>query len=501
MQSFLDMMIINKINHYISNPIISMGLIFLFSKYYSYINLSPEKIKKWFIDLIDKIMMKHKIILEGSRTQIVAYDNMLVESYSNRFNALWYYISKNIANNKTITEIREMTNVKQPDGKKKDIFIVSQNKSFIIDEYLKIYGYTTIDTETNKEEKTGNVRVKSEKIEIVLFSYVSTVEIIENFIDKITENYINSIKDLRKNQLFYYIQTDINNTDSSVYNCFKEIRFESSRQFHNLFFSDKKKILDKIDFFKNNRAWYYKMGIPYTLGIGIFGPPGTGKTSFLKCLANYLGLHIISLSFKLLKTKKQLQDFYFETRYNYNNQENDIGFEKKIIIFEDLDCAGDIFLDRNIKKKNIEENKKENKKLETEQILSNIAKSLENNENNNQGPLFKPIEDPITLDDILNLWDGLYETPGRIIAISSNHYDTLDPALIRPGRIDITLEMKLVNRDTLNEMFHHFFGYSLKKEDLQLFRENHYSPAEIINIFISCNKDPEKFLETLLFVS
>jgi chaperone BCS1 len=50
-----------------------------------------------------------------------------------------------------------------------------------------------------------------------------------------------------------------------------------------------------------------------------------------------------------------------------------------------------------------------------------------------------PENDPITLDDILNLWDGLKETPGRILGISSNHYNKLDPALVRPGRIDITI--------------------------------------------------------------
>ena len=188
-----------------------------------------------------------------------------------------------------------------------------------------------------------------------------------------------------------------------------------------------------------------------------------------------------------------MQDFYFETRYNYNNQENDIGFDKKIIIFEDLDCAGDIFLDRNIKKQKLEEKKKQ--EIDATQLLSNIAQSLEKPE---IGPIPKFNEDPITLDDILNLWDGLHETPGRIIAISSNHYDTLDPALIRPGRIDITLEMKLVNRETLKEMFRHFFGFDIIKEDLDQFRENIYSPAEIVNMYISSKKDPDQFMYLLL---
>jgi chaperone BCS1 len=240
------------------------------------------------------------------------------------------------------------------------------------------------------------------------------------------------------------------------------------------------------------------MGIPYTLGVGIHGPPGTGKTSFFKALANYTGRHIVNLSFKLINKKKQLQDFYFETRYNYNNQENDIGFDKKIIIFEDLDCAGDIFLDRNIKKKKLEERKIQ-EVLDTTQLLSNIAQSLEKPEM--MGPIPKFNEDPITLDDILNLWDGLHETPGRIIAISSNHYDTLDPALIRPGRIDITLEMKLVNRETLKEMFLHFFDVYIEESDLNLFPENVYSPAEIVNIYISCKNDPDRFMEMLLLQS
>jgi chaperone BCS1 len=422
------------------------------------------------------------------------FNDYMVESYSNRFNAIWFYIIENIKDNNSIHQMREMTNVKQPNGKKTDIFIVSQTDRFIIDESLQIYGYNTIDSETSKDEKsTSNIRVKSEKIEITLYSYISSLNKIEMFIDNITNTYLESIKDLRKNQLFYYIQNDITVEDKSVYNCFKEIRFESSRTFDNLFFPEKREIMDKIDFFLNNREWYEKMGIPYTLGVGIHGPPGTGKTSFFKALANYTGRHIVSLSFKLITKKKQLQDFYFETRYNYNNQDNDIGFNKKIIIFEDLDCAGDIFLDRNIKKTRLEERKIQ--EINATQLLSNIAQSLEKPE---QGPLQKFNEDPITLDDILNLWDGLHETPGRIIAISSNHYDTLDPALIRPGRIDITMEMKLVNRETFREMFRHFFGFDITKEDLSQFRENTYSPAEMVNMYISSKKDPALFMSSIV---
>lgn len=501
MRQLFDILIINKINSFFTNPWISTILVCIFSYYYNHMNISSESFRMNLFHFMDLFIKKNKIILEGNRIQVMAVHNdYMVESYSNRFNAIWFFIIENIQENSSIHQIQEMTNVKQPNGKKTDIYIVTQKNRFIIDHDLKIYGHTTFDSETNKDDKAANVRVKSDKIEITLYSYVSSLKTIEVFIDNITRKYLESIKDLRKNQLFYYIQNKTNEEDS-VYNCFKEFRFESSSKFNNIFFPEKRDVLDKIDFFINNREWYEKMGIPYTLGIGIHGPPGTGKTSFFKALANRLKRHVVSLSFKLITKKKQLQDFYFETRYNYNNQENDIGFDKKIIIFEDLDCIGDIFLDRNLKKKQLEEKKRKDVGttdiLSATHIISNIANSLEKQE---QGALLLPKfnEDPITLDDILNLWDGLFETPGRIIAISSNHYDTLDPALIRPGRIDITLEMKLVNRETFREMYQHFFGFEITKEDLSQFRENIYSPAEMVNMYISSKKDPELFMSTIV---
>jgi ATP-dependent 26S proteasome regulatory subunit len=145
--------------------------------------------------------------------------------------------------------------------------------------------------------------------------------------------------------------------DENIYDRWTETQFESTRNFNNLFFDKKENTLMKIDFFINNKKWYYDKGIPYSLGIGIHGPPGTGKTSFIKALANKTGRHIISISLKLVKTKKDLYSTFFEERYNDNNEKNSIGFDKKIIVFEDIDCIGDIVLAREHKKnKNINNN-------------------------------------------------------------------------------------------------------------------------------------------------
>ena len=46
-------------------------------------------------------------------------------------------------------------------------------------------------------------------------------------------------------------------------------------------------------------------------------------------------------------------------------------------------------------------------------------------------------EEKMSLSFILNIIDGLNENYGRILIITSNYYDKIDKALIRPGRIDI----------------------------------------------------------------
>ena len=107
-------------------------------------------------------------------------------------------------------------------------------------------------------------------------------------------------------------------------------------------------------------------------------------------------------------------------------------------------------------------------------------------------------EEPITLDDILNLWDGLKETPGRILGISSNHYDKLDPALIRPGRIDITLNFDNASRDIIQQMHRHFYKTSIDPDKLKKIKNKFYSPAEIINYYIMFKNDSDKFVESLI---
>ena len=49
----------------------------------------------------------------------------------------------------------------------------------------------------------------------------------------------------------------------------------------------KDKIISEIKFFLENEDWYKEKGIPYNLGILLFGKPCGGKTRFIKQILNY----------------------------------------------------------------------------------------------------------------------------------------------------------------------------------------------------------------------
>ena len=441
------------------------------------------------------------------------YENNLNQTcaFSDRFKALWIYIIENINKNESINHIKEYS-FDNCSTNKRDlgIYMVIQNTKFLISKVHQIYAYTKISNEDQEDEKkTKNDSSKKinkfEKITIQLFSYTSDINTIKEFVENITKEYISSIEDLRDNKKFIYTLNKAKYEDNK-YEIWDEHVFSSTRQFTNIFFKEKKNLINKMDFFLNNREWYFQKGIPYSIGIGMHGPPGTGKTSVVKAIANYTNRHVIVISLKLIKTKKQLDSIFFEERYNSYNKKSSIGFDNKIVVFEDIDCVGDIVLDREKKKnksitgfgKKLEfDELPQSSKINVGDLLETIVATENTLEKKCELPKLLLEDEPLTLDDILNLWDGIRETPGRIMIITSNHYSDLDPALIRPGRIDVTLELSYASREIIKEMYTHLFEEKMTVEKLDVVKDEFYSPAEIINIYMNEERDKERFISRL----
>lgn len=80
------------------------------------------------------------------------------------------------------------------------------------------------------------------------------------------------------------------------------------------------------------------------------------------------------------------------------------------------------------------------------------------------GPLLRKGLDELNLQGLLNVLDGVVDSPGRIVIMTTNHPEQLDPALIRPGRIDKKLYLGYMGALDMIKMLEHYFQVELSND-------------------------------------
>ena len=145
----------------------------------------------------------------------------------------------------------------------------------------------------------------------------------------------------------------------------------------------KQGLVEDIRRFIASEDWYTTMGIPWRRGYLLTGPPGNGKSSLVCAVASLFDLEIRILNLSQI-----------ENEGDFNSLVQDIS-ENCILLLEDIDCS---FVDREDKVK-------------------------------------------VTLSALLNALDGVNAPEGRLVFMTTNHPEKLDPALIRPGRVDYVLKV------------------------------------------------------------
>ena len=336
--------------------------------------------------------------------------------------------------------------------------------------------------------------------------------------------------------------------------------FVTNRRFTNLFGPEIDVIRNRVEFFINNKRWYDTKGIPYTLGLLLSGPPGTGKTSVIKCLANETGRYIINVNMHGDITKSQMQNLFFnETLMVIRNGMSvniHVPIAKRIYVLEDVDCQGNIVLDRKLKAKMRDHISKVAKMEASAMANDSRVNSFDEGDavpsftpstftlpsvpsfnpysvnpsftlpsfappsfappsvplsnpysikQLNPGALSQPTSSPtkssraaygyqptnaqpssnyteihnkvatasmdtvaegpeLTMSFLLNLFDGILETPGRILVMTANEPEILDEALVRPGRMDVICNMDFCTNETICQIIEHFTDMPLRAE-------------------------------------
>ncbi len=169
-------------------------------------------------------------------------------------------------------------------------------------------------------------------------------------------------------------------------------------------------IVSDAEWFFTAADWYAGRGIPYRRGFLFSGPPGTGKSSVVLALASHLGKPVYALNLASVTQDSALLEAFAEVP------------QDAILLVEDIDAT---------------------------QIARNREKKTEEGETQ--------IGNKPTLSGLLNAIDGVAAPEGRLLVMTSNHPEHLDPALIRPGRIDLHERFELLGPAEVKRMFLRFY--------------------------------------------
>lgn len=171
----------------------------------------------------------------------------------------------------------------------------------------------------------------------------------------------------------------------------------------------KEKIVADIEEFIHSAKWYFDRGVPYRRGYLLHGPPGGGKSSFISALAGYLDYNIAILNL----SEHGLTD----DRLNYLLTKVP---QRTVVLLEDVDVA---FANRRTR----------------------------TDDDGYRGAT-------VTFSGLLNALDGVASAEERILFLTTNYPERLDRALVRPGRVDMTVRIGEATRYQAMQLWDRFYG-------------------------------------------
>lgn len=166
------------------------------------------------------------------------------------------------------------------------------------------------------------------------------------------------------------------------------------------------RILDHLNMFLSNREAYKKSDIPFRTGMLLYGDPGSGKSSTALAIANEMKMNVYIIALSALLNDESLNDCFSNIPAN------------SIIILEDID----------------------------------VASAVKNRDKDDD-------ENGVTMSGMLNVLDGFQSPPGVITIMTTNRLDVLDPAIIRPGRVDLMEKLDSLDDTQLRGLCEYFMGY------------------------------------------
>ncbi|KAI9089285.1 hypothetical protein K1719_029564 [Acacia pycnantha] len=203
----------------------------------------------------------------------------------------------------------------------------------------------------------------------------------------------------------------------------------------------KKFVMEDLQRFVRRKEYYRKVGKAWKRGYLLYGPPGTGKSSLIAAMANYLHFDIYDLELTELRCNSDLRRLLIAMA------------NRSVLVVEDIDCTIE-FQDRMAGSKGA------------------------------SGSGSSQSQPQVTLSGLLNFIDGLWSSCGdeRIIVFTTNHKEKLDPALLRPGRMDVHIHMSYCNPSVFRQLAFNYLEleqHSLFPQIEEAIIDTRVTPAEV----------------------
>lgn len=185
----------------------------------------------------------------------------------------------------------------------------------------------------------------------------------------------------------------------------------------------KQELLDDIRKYLDPRTQrrYQSRSMPYRRGYLFYGPPGTGKSSLSTALAGEFGLDLYEVKIPSITSDADLEQMFQEIP------------PQCIVLLEDIDA---VWIDRSPRSRSPDRRSERS---------SGSDKGGSTGSN-------------VTLSGVLNVLDGVGSQEGRIVIMTTNKPELLDPALVRPGRVDMKVFLGTISRASAEQMFVRMFS-------------------------------------------
>ncbi|CAN1251042.1 AAA-ATPase At2g46620 [Linum perenne] len=212
----------------------------------------------------------------------------------------------------------------------------------------------------------------------------------------------------------------------------------------------KSKVRSDLESFLKSKQYYHRLGRVWKRSYLLYGASGTGKSSFVAAMARFLGFDLYDIDISKVRNDSDLKTLLLQTT------------SRSVIVIEDLDRY--------------------------------LAEKKSNNNN-----------DVTSLTGVLNFMDGIMSCCGeeRVMVFTMSSKEGIDPAVLRPGRIDVHVHFPLCDFPAFKSLASNYLGVKEHKlfpqvEEIIQSGGASLSPAEIGEIMISNRGSPSRALKSVI---